>query len=759
MSAVLSIVAGNLRNRRRASTVLLLLVLMLASAGVCASLIARDQAPSALDRSFEASKGPHLVVYSSPRTDAEVRAFLEQESIDSIVGPIRTFYEGVDYATRQRTTARVIAYDSTQPWPIANPLLRSGRWALTESEIVVDHAFATAKGVRVGQTVNIARNGNTPATVVGTALDFQDCYIPDCNPVRMWMTPTAVAASGSPRDSLFFTRSADPRSSLAQQAALQARFGDTVGSNSWPDTRDDILQRDLAFGSFLRGFGLFVLLASSFVVASALTARTVARRRDIGILKSLGYSSRQISASVLIEHALIGGIAAVAGWLAAGLLTSRLRAGVVRLLEGNSVSLSLTALATTVALIATSLFIATALPAIRWSRASTVSALRDTQTGAGRPSYLSRGLEQTGAPLPAVLGARDLSARPARTLLTIGAVVITVIAAICSVGLVSSMQRLQSNPSLTGAPADVQSSIPAGQTAASFGQSLNGLDEVGAWYTDMQLKSSIGGRPFLARVMGGDPAAAAFQIREGLPLTSAGEAIVGWGFMRTFGVDVGAQIEVLIGTEQVALTIVGWYSETEESGVLLRVREESLPAATRPIPTDVRIVAADSVSRAALRNAISSRFAVRAGTFEPDDSLGEFITATRIMALLISTVAVAHVLSSLMTTARERARDLGVLRSLGFTNFQLTAQAAASAGLMAVAALAVGLPLGWRAQFLLGDTLSREIGAGPGLTVGPALVSVVGVAVAVLVIALAIGAVSARGVLRHRSADLVRVVD
>lgn len=766
MKAILSIVLSSVRSRRVASTILLLTVLSLAAGGITAARAARAQASTVVDREFERSLGPHLVVYSRPGIDKAVEGFLgAAPGVVQWTGPIGHFGVDVFATVRDATGARLAAFDPSHPWPIANPVLRSGRWAdrRASDEVVVDHAYARVKSLRVGQQISVQRGTSIFAlTIVGTALDFTDCFVPDCYPPRLYTSDAAWQRIVGDRDavgSLYLARTRDAGAAPGVEAQLRDEFGEAIGSNSWPDTRHDLLQRDEGFGTFLRGFGLFVLLSSAFVVGSALTARAVARRREAGLLKAIGFSRVQVMAAVLIEHALLGLVAAALGWLGAGLVTSRLRVGAVRLLTGAEVDLRSSGLALTTAIVVASLVVATVLPALRWGRVSPDRALRDAPSGELQNSRLASVVAQVRGPMPAVLGAKDLSARPARSLLTAATVVVMVVVAVMSIGLISSMRRVDANPRLQGSPWHVQSPIPNGMTREQFGAALTESPGVKAWYSDNDVKASVDGRPFLARVMGGPPAAADFAVRRGQPLRNPGEAIVGYGFMREFGVGVGDQVTLSLQGSRIPLTIVGWYSETEDSGVVLRLREESLPPSAVSSSTDVRIVAAEGIDGRDLALQIGERFGVRAGWLTVENDLAEFISAAKVMALVIAAVVIAHVLASLVTSARERARDFGVLRAIGFTNRQLVGQGAAGAALLALGAVAVGLPLGWLLNAASGDLLSKELGAGPGLTVGPPIAPVVVAAVMIVMTAMLIGAIAARTVVRRPTATLVRTLD
>ena len=371
----------------------------------------------------------------------------------------------------------------------------------------------------------------------------------------------------------------------------------------------------------------------------------------------MGFSPRQVVAIVLLEHVALGLVAAVSGWFVAGLFTSRLQAGVAQLLHGSAFSFGAGGLAYTVIAVLVALLVATLVPALQWARIAPDRALRDIPVGMTRNSRIARVIARIHAPLPVVLGARDLASRSVRTVLSVGAAVVGVVFVVTALGLMGSMQRLADNPRLTGEPWHAQSPIPQGFSRESYGSALLALPEVAAWYTDEDVKASVDGQPFLARIMGGEQGAANFVVRGGRAIHSAGEAMVGYGFMQKFGVGIDDQVTFSLSGEAISVRVVGWYSETEDSGVVLRVREDSLPTGIRPVPSDVRIVARAGTSSLVLARLVAERFGIeRVGALTSDSDFDEFITALRAMVVLIGAVVVAHLSVSMITTVRERTR-------------------------------------------------------------------------------------------------------
>jgi ABC-type antimicrobial peptide transport system permease subunit len=61
------------------------------------------------------------------------------------------------------------------------------------------------------------------------------------------------------------------------------------------------------------------LLAGAIIIANAVSLAMLERRREIGILKALGYTSRTVLGQVLLEQGVIGGFAGLLAMVLVGL--------------------------------------------------------------------------------------------------------------------------------------------------------------------------------------------------------------------------------------------------------------------------------------------------------------------------------------------------------------------------------------------------------------------------------------------------------
>ena len=227
------------------------------------------------------------------------------------------------------------------------------------------------------------------------------------------------------------------------------------GANHWTDTRADILVVGSVFASLVGGFGVFLLVAAAFVVAGATAARLVARRRSLGLLAATGFTPRQLLAAVWAEHLLLGAVGVVLGWLLGTALAPMFQAGLDGVLPGPGPGFALRSLLVASLLVGGLLTVSVLVPAGRAVRQSPSAVLRDVPTvpdGGRRLAALAR---RAGAGPAAASGLRRAFARPGRTALAAGALVVAAAGAVVSLGFIGTIDAVAADPAVTGNPWDV----------------------------------------------------------------------------------------------------------------------------------------------------------------------------------------------------------------------------------------------------------------------------------------------------------------
>ncbi|MGH3407389.1 MAG: FtsX-like permease family protein, partial [Streptosporangiaceae bacterium] len=170
-----------------------------------------------------------------------------------------------------------------------------------------------------------------------------------------------------------------------------------------------------------------VLLAIIAVagIAVMVGGRMTEQTRRVGLLKAVGATPRIVAVVLLAENLLLAAAGTIAG-LAAGRLVAPMLAnpGASLLGSAGSPTLNATTAGLAAGLAAVVAVAATAIPALRGARTSTIRALNDPT----RPPQRHDGMIDLSArlPVPLLLGIRLIVRRPRRTQLAIASVAIAV---------------------------------------------------------------------------------------------------------------------------------------------------------------------------------------------------------------------------------------------------------------------------------------------------------------------------------------------
>lgn len=755
MSAVAVLTAAGLRGRRRGGLIATFLVVVLASVAIVAGLVVNSQGAGLLDAAAEDAAVAHLVAYGTPDALAEVEADAE---VIASAGPFESL-GGVELLLADEVVPIEVIARESPDGAVGRVPVDDGRWATAPDEIVFDRSLAVDLGIGIGDTVVMrVLDRSLELTVVGTGINFTDCFYPQCEPGRTWMTGEGLERlGGDERYSQVYLRfeEAGQAEPFVERVAAAGVAG-ISGSNSWLDTRSDFLVLDRIFGAFVAAFGGFVLVISSVIVAGSTAMRVVTRRRDVGLLGALGATPRQIGAALVIENLLIGLVAAVVGWVLAGFLASSLQLGISRTLGPQSATWPLFSLVICVVVVSALLILATLASARSAARRPVTDVLRNAP--ATNVSAINRRTARV-PPRLVLMGAQEVASRPARSALAALAVAVAVVGSLVSLGFVAGLDRVTSDAELAGDPWDVAIVAP-GVDAATVEEAILAADGVERWFSDVERKSTFRNGVFLAVATGGDPADAAYVVVDGRGVQRPGEAIVGYGFLQRFDVNVGDRIEFMAGTAPIDVTIVGWYRDTEDSGVIMRFRIEDLAAVEPGVQPDVyRLAVAESVDPAGVGETLSAELGPSARFQVLDTGRADiepvFVVLRLVAGVLLLTASV-HLFSTLATTARESSALIGVRLSIGFTPRQLVADGAIGGAVLGVIAVVVGVPVGFLTFRLLADAVGRGIGVGPGWMSLPGPLATALIAVGAIALSSALGGLSVRRLANQPASDLVR---
>jgi putative ABC transport system permease protein len=750
------LVGAGFRGRRRLGLVATFVVLVLAAVAIAVGLVVVAQGAPLLDEAADDANVAHLVLYGDP--DA-IAAAAEDPEVVEWSGPFEAV-SGLELDLQgEIVPIEATALDSPDI-AVNRPPVKSGRWAATADEIVLDYSLSVDLGIDVGDPLTLRLAGReTDFTVVGTAVNFTDCLYPQCEPGRTWVTPAGFERfdAADQAYSVGYLRFDDPAAAdpfVERQAAAGAEG--IGGTDSWLDTRGDFLTLDQVFGSFVTAFGVFVLVVAAVIIAGSTAMRIVTQRRDIALMGAIGSTPRQIMAALLAENVVLGLVAATIGWIVAGFLAPSFQIGIGRTLGAQDPTWSPVALAVVIVVIVVLLVAATIVPARSAARRPVTDVLRDVPPGGA--SWINRRASRLPGRL-SLLGAQEAASQPVRGGLAALAIGVAVIGTVVSFGFISGLDLVTTDAARAGDPWDV-AVFPGGADQDEVERVLAGTAGVDRWFDSTDRRSTYRDGAFLSVATGGDPAAADYQIAEGRGLESPGEAIVGYGFMQRFDVAVGDRVEFLAGTTPIDVEVVGWYRDTEDSGEILRYRFEDLAAAEPGVvPETYRVTLAPGSDPGTVAAELVAALGPDARAEVLDTGRADMeplMFALRAIAGVLFLTAGVNLLSTLLTSSRESSRRTGVELSIGFTPGQLIRQGAVAGAALGLVAAVVGISLGVLVFRLLADEVSKGIGAGPGWLPAPGAATLLVIAAVAILLSSALGALAVRNVATRPAADLVR---
>ena len=333
--------------------------------------------------------------------------------------------------------------------------------------------------------------------------------------------------------------------------------------------------------------------------------------------------------------------------------------------------------------------------------------------------------------LPLSYSLRNLSARPARSVMTASVIALVVVACSLFLGLISSLKRTLVS---SGDPMNLvvmrkgsdndgssQLSLEAFQAIRYFDGIARGAQDVPLASPELVVqpffRTRSGGRENVL-VRGVEPVALAVhdhvQVTEGRMFTpSAHEAVVGRGVLgRYAGAELGSELEFGRGK----WTVVGIFdagASSFESEVWVDVRELANDA-KRPFPySGVRLRAASSADLVALQRRIDDdpRYALDAQR-ETDYYAKQSQSANSLYVLVVGIAVLAGIgagfgaSNTMYAAVQARTAEIGTLRALGFSRRAILS----AFEIEAVALSTVGFAIGAGGAYALAAVIRLVLG-------------------------------------------------
>jgi putative ABC transport system permease protein len=434
------------------------LTILLASTAAATIVLALEVGQTARDpwqRTFDAANGAHVLATVPSQADA--RAIAELPGVAERDEPVPNANASV---ASGGGTDRLQLAGLRSPARANAPVTTAGA-APPADGIVLERSFADALGLRVGTALRLAgAGGQIELPIVGTAISPSQPRYPRRNPGLAWVTLSTLERIEPDRSRWHWTqaiRLTDPAAAPAFAARAAVSLPPAAASfETWEDQRAEALRDAQPITIILTTYTIVLLFVAFAVVAILVNARATAQHREIGLLKAVGLTPRQVTVVFALESAALGLIAVVIGFTAGALLAPRLAAPNAETVLGSPT----TAASPWHLLLASIPVLLVLVGSARSStrRSTRFSVLQAIQSGAPSPSprsRLTRAIVRAPLPVPLALGLKDLLASRHRARRLGGAIAVTGAAIVFALSMKAS---LDARPA--GEVSDVPQELP-----------------------------------------------------------------------------------------------------------------------------------------------------------------------------------------------------------------------------------------------------------------------------------------------------------
>ena len=485
---------------------------------------------------------------------------------------------------------------------------------------------------------------------------------------------------------------------------------------------DSMASDDRLLGELLALFGIIALVAAPCAIANVTSGRVLMQRRDLAMLKALGFTPGQVVRMLLAEQLALG----VAG-TALGLATARIATSPMFVRPAAGIGVTLAPLpGAQSALVAAgailTVWIATAIPAWRAGRVSPVAAVQPSPPG-GHLSQVARLSLLVRLPAALVLGARDALTRRLPAALTVAGVAIPLAMITIALAVWSTIGAFTADPGRIGLAGALtvytNGPLSDAQTAALIAADR----QVSASYPGAQFDTLLPGDngTFVARAMGTSRTPYPFQVVQGRMFRAVDEAVAGQGFLDLMHVKVGSvdRPDHRRRAGHPAHRRADHRAGQRRGRGRLRPRRAARGERVR---ADVLQAGAQARRRrrgrargTAARVRQPARVEVAAN---PADRLGVVRVVIVVAVVILVLIAMANLLTATDVGLRDHVHEAGILKAMGLTPRQVMATLVVSTTIVTAIGIVAGVAAGLVVAPRLINAQGQASGMGWGIAAG-----------------------------------------
>ncbi|AOR32132.1 hypothetical protein BFF78_14620 [Streptomyces fodineus] len=702
--------------RRRLQTSVIAVVVLVSSMALVVALGLLDAVSGPFDRLFGQAHGAHVVATfdATKVSGTRLARTAHRPGVRAAAGP---FPEAVVDLPRSAVAelpgmgpgSLTVVGRAGPGGPVDRLDLFAGHWATGPGQLVLE--LPNAPGLRDGPHSPIGKRirlpGLAPLTVVGLASGVSGT-------AQAWVSPRQIAALHPTTYQMLyrFDRAATARQITADTAAVSAGLpsGSLVAHQSYLTLKAQLAAEPNAFVPFLMAFGILGLLVAVLIVANVVSGAVVSGFRHIGVLKSVGFTPVQVVAVYLVMVCVPATAGAAIGTVLGAVVARPLLHQVFYGADFGTVNVRPTVgswvYVTTALGLPAVVLLAALIPALRAHRLSAARAISaGSAPGGGRRSAVQRWLSGVRLPRSVTLGLGLPFARPGRALLTVSAVLLGVATVTFATGLSATM--VSYGEAVEGADR-TQVVVYAGQ--ARFGETV---PHQGDTATQTLLRSlphaaDVSAVGFVQVRMPGQSQDVTIQgarggrstlqddLARGRWARGPGEVVASGRFLAKYGLRVGDSFTLSAAdgrTERVTLVgevmsgPSGFVRADWATVTALAPDAQANQYWVRLAPGSEAGACTKAVRAADPGLYPSAQSSVNAGAVT-------VISSASVLTLMLTAVASMGVFNTVVLSARERRRDLGMLKSIGMTPRQVTVMLVVSMAGLGLVGGVLGLPLG-----------------------------------------------------------------
>lgn len=745
MRAVLSLGWAAVR-RHRVQSVIIAAVVMLSSATAVLGLGLLVASDAPFEKAFQRQHGAHAT--AAFPLGAAVASTASRPGVTAAAGPFGTFTAQPSIEGQALMPAGLIAARSDAGGAVDRLAVSHGHWLTGAGQIVLSGDVPGYHVVwHLGDRVTLDLPGHPTLVVVGVAGSAT-------RTASAWVWPGQFTATG--QQMLYRFASAASETAVRDSLATATAGFPLTGSTSYLAVKLSIAANLKAIVPFVVAFAILGLAISVLIIGNVVAGAVVAGFRAIGVQKTLGFTPAQV---VLVHAGQILAVAVPAGVVgtALGYAVSFPILSQTAQAYGLPGSTSVPLWAVLVVLLGLPLIVG-AVAMVTAARAGRLPAVQAITVGraprTGRGFRVRRGLAASRLPQPIAFGVGTPFARPARSAVTVVAVLLGSATLVFSIGLATSLARVVADFDRSAAtpvqvsvgrgpegPGDPGGSGGPGGTGGPGGSpapdgSTSNAPVPGSGSADVAAaRKTIAATSGTAHVVGmipvdgglagssqqieinaydGDATWTGYPMLSGRWYQSSDEAVVSSRMLHLTGTRVGDYITVTTEHGNRRLHVVG-EAFTNGSGSTLIMDARGLPDPGDPIVFEVALTPGTSMDAYVkrLNNALGTTgVAETTAAAQDHESIQVALALIGTLSVLLCAVTALGVLHTVVLDTRERVHEIGVLKAIGQTPRQVRITVVSSMVAIGLAGGVLAVPLGVLIHRVIIRSIAHAAGTG-----------------------------------------------